>query len=96
MSDVDGNEQDLLVKHVIRQFMKNQLNELKEEKQEGNNSFVFLENSTLNMLIIHLLMNGGRQTSREMNDDFLGELEQVIVETKKEFEEVIMLLKEKL
>ncbi len=51
MSDIDGKEQELLVKHVIRQFMKDQLNELKEDKQENNNSFVFLENSTLNMLI---------------------------------------------
>ena len=80
MSDLDGKEQELLVKHVIRQFMKDQLNELKEDKQENNNSFVFLENSTLNMLIIYLLMNGERRTDGEVNEDsqvkILEELEQ--------------------
>ena len=45
--------------------MKDQLNELKEDKQETNNSFVFLENSTLNMLILYLLMNGERRTNGE-------------------------------
>ena len=100
MSDIDGKEQELLVKHVIRQFMKDQLNELKEDKQENNNSFVFLEKSTLNMLIIYLLMNGERRTDEEVNEDsqvkILEELEQVIADNKKDFEEIITLLKERI
>ena len=46
-----AKSKNLLVQHVISQFMKDQLNGLKEGKGEANNSFVFLENSTLNMLI---------------------------------------------
>jgi hypothetical protein len=99
MSDVDGKEQESLVKHIIQQFMKDQLNELKEGKQETNNSFVFLENSTLNMLIISLLMNGQRRTYGEVNEDSqvknVEELEHIIADSKKDFEEILALLKEK-
>ena len=49
---------------MIRQFMKDQLNELKEDKQENNNSFVFLEKSTLNMFILYLLRNEERRKWR--------------------------------
>jgi len=104
MSDVDGNEQESLVKHLIQQFMKDQLNELKEGKQETNNSFVFLENSTLDMLILYMLMNGGQRTKGEMNEDdgrlsnatILEGLDHVIVENEKGFEEIIALLKERI
>jgi hypothetical protein len=99
MSDVDGKEQELSVKHIIRQYMKDQLNELKEGKQETNNSFVFLENSTLNMLILSLLMNGQRRTYGEVNEDSqvknVEELEHIIADSKKDFEEILALLKEK-
>ena len=60
MSDTRWKEQELFVKHMIRQIMKDQLNELKEDKQENNNSYVFLENSTLNMLILYMLMKEER------------------------------------
>ena len=95
----DEKEQELLVNHVISQFMKDQLNGLKEGKREANNSFVFLENSTLNMLIISLLMNGQRRTYGEVNEDSqvknVEELEHIIVDSKKDFEEILTLLKEK-
>jgi hypothetical protein len=97
MSEVDDTE--LVMKHIIRQFMKDQLNDLKEDNQENNNSFVFLEKSTLNMLIIYLLMNGERRPDEEVNEDsqvkILEELEQVIVDSKEDFEEIITLLKER-
>ncbi|MEK5068347.1 hypothetical protein [Sporosarcina sp. FSL K6-1508] len=99
MSEFDGNEQDLLIKHVIRQFMKDQLNERKEDRHENNNSFVFLENSTLNMLIIYLLMNGERRSFGEVSEDSqektLKKLEQVMADNKNDFEEMIALLREK-
>lgn len=98
MSDLEGKEQELVMKHIIRQFMKNQLNVLKEDKQETNNSFVFLENSTLNLLIISLLMNGQRRMDGEVNEDsqvkILEELDQIIADSQKGFEEIITLLKE--
>ena len=99
MSDLDGKEQNLVMQHVISQFMKDQLNGLKEDKRETNNSFVFLENSTLNMLILSLLMNGQRRTYGEVNADSeeetLEKLDHVIADNKKDFEEILTLLKEK-
>ena len=52
MSELDGKEQELIMKHMIRQLMKDQFNELNTDKQENNNSFVYLEKSTLNMVIL--------------------------------------------
>ena len=53
MSEIDEMKDE----QVIRQFMKDQLNDRKEDKQENDNSFIFLEKDTLNMLMNHLLMN---------------------------------------
>ncbi|KAA0941662.1 hypothetical protein FQ087_21150 [Sporosarcina sp. ANT_H38] len=98
MSDLDGKDQELVMKHIIHQFMENQLNVLKEDKLETNNSFVFLENSTLNMLILSLFMNGQRRTGGDVNEDsqmkILEELDHIIADSKKGFEEIIALLKE--
>lgn len=100
MSDVDGKDQELVVQQIIRQFMKDQLNGLKEDNQENNNSFVYLEKSTLNMLIINMLMNGERRAYGEVNEDsqvkILENLEHVIADNKKGFEEILTLLKERL
>ncbi|QBP40080.1 hypothetical protein [Paenisporosarcina antarctica] len=99
MSNLEGKEQELLIKQGIRQFMKDQINEPKE----GNNSFVYLENSTLNMLITYLLMNGNSRTYGEMdreddgfsNNKILEDLDHIIEGSKQEFEEIITLLKGK-
>jgi hypothetical protein len=94
MSDLDGKEQELEVKRVIRQVINDQLNELKADKQESNNSLVSFEKSTLN-----ISMNFERRTGDEVNGNcqvkILEELEQVIGDNKKDFEEILTLLKEK-
>ena len=103
MSELDGKEQELFVKSMIRQLMKDQLNELNTENQ-NNNSYVFLENKTLNMVILYLLMKEERGTTGENGGEvdrhsevkIVEQLDQVIADNKKEFEEVITLLKEKL
>ena len=98
MNDIDEKDQELLGKRVIHQFINNQLNELKEDKLEDNNSFIFLEKSTLNILMSYLLMNSSSKTVEEVSGDneviLLKEIEQVIAENKKEFEEIITLLKD--
>lgn len=104
MSELDGKEQELFVKSMIRQLMNDQLNELNTENQENNNSYVFLENKTLNLVILYLLMKEERGTtgakSREVDGHsevkIIEQLEKVITDNKKEFEEIITLLKEKL
>ena len=98
MNDIDEKDQELLGKRVIHQFINNQLKDLKEDKQEDNNSFIFLEKSTLNILMSYLLMNSSHRTVEEVSGDnevmILKEIEQAITENKKEFEEIITLLKE--
>ena len=94
MSELDEKEQELGVKRVIRQLIIDQLNELKADKQDSNNSFILFEKSTLN-----ILMNFERRTENEVNSNsqvkILEELEQVIEDNKKDFEELLTLLKEK-
>jgi len=97
MSKTD--EIELIMKHIIRQIMKDQFSEQTEDKQENNNSFIYLEKSTLNMLIMYMLMNDGRRPKEEADGDSDGEiseeLERVIEDNKKDFEEILTLLKEK-
>lgn len=98
MSKTD--EIELIMKHIIRQIMKDQFNEQTEDKQENNNSFIYLEKSTLNMLIMYMLMNGERRPDKEAKGDsdvkILEELEQAIMANKEDFEEIITLLKERI
>ena len=97
MNDIDEKDQELLGKRVIHQFINNQLKDLKEEKQEDNNSFIFLEKSTLNLLMIYLLMNSSHKAVEEVREDneaIIKEIEQAMTENKKEFEEIIAKLKE--
>ncbi|MFJ5770515.1 hypothetical protein [Psychrobacillus sp. NPDC093180] len=104
MSDLTGNEQEILLKNLMRRLMKDQLDELKEEKKRSNNSFLFLENNTLNMLLTYLVMNHSNRKDVEVVDDnsrfsqvkILEELDHIIVDNRQQFEEVITILKEKL
>ncbi|MCP3030156.1 hypothetical protein LF817_02240 [Halobacillus sp. A1] len=103
MEEPYAQEQELLVKHLIRQFMKTQIKDLRNEKKEGNNSFVFLDSNSLNMLMIYLLLNiDKRQQPKEdtrknnsVSPSALEDLDRLISENKQGFEEVINLLKEK-
>ncbi|SES30815.1 hypothetical protein [Psychrobacillus sp. OK032] len=104
MSDQYGNEQELLLKNLIAQLIEEQLDELKVEKKENDNSFIFLEHNTLNRLITYLLRNQTNRKNVEVVEDnsrlsqvkILEELDRIIVDNQQEFEEVITLLKEKL
>ena len=100
MNEVNENELELLVKQILSQLMEDQFNGLKGDKEEDNNSFIFLEKSTLNILLNYLLLNGKNQAYEEVDNDTevknLEQIEQIIVDTKEEFEEVLTLLKEKL
>ncbi|WP_318616264.1 hypothetical protein [Sporosarcina sp. YIM B06819] len=95
MSDQD--EKDWLMKHGIRQFMKDQLSGRKEDTHDHDNSFIFLEKSTLNMFLMSMLANGEHRTSEDVIEidykEIVEQLEQVIAANKKDFEELITLLK---
>ncbi|MFJ7934580.1 hypothetical protein [Sporosarcina sp. NPDC096371] len=94
MTDLRKEEQ------VIRQFMKNQLNDRQDDNRENDNSFIFLEKATLNRLLNHLLINSGQTTSGESSGSSQGEviaiLEKIIADSKNDFEEMITFLKEEM
>lgn len=89
MSDLHEDEQ------VIRQFMKDQLNDRKEDKQKTDNSFIFLEKDTLHMLMNHLLNNAEQKASGDSQVDIVKILEQIITDNQKDFEEIITFLKDR-
>lgn len=94
MSDVDEKGQEFDVKQVISQLITNQLNELEASTQERNHRIIFFENSTLNVTV-----NVGRSQTNEENGSsqvkLLDELEQVIEDNKRDFEELLTILKNK-
>ena len=83
---------------MIRQLVRNQLNEQNSAKPYNNG--VFLESKTFNMVLLYILMKETLGTSGEIGafteTSILEKLEQEIADNKKEFEEVITLIKEKL
>lgn len=89
MNDLHEDEQ------VIRQFMKDQLNVRKENKQENDNSFIFLEKGTLNNLMNHLLTNAEQKASGDSQVQIIGILDQIIADNQKDFEEIITFLKDR-
>lgn len=88
------------MKRFIHQLMENQLKVIHEESQVENNSFVYFEKSTLNLLLLYLLSNESHEASDRLEKEALTniceELEHILATNEKEFEEVIHLLKENL
>lgn len=93
MSDRDKQEKEVLMGRRISEFMKGQLTDLKEYSIEDNNSFAFLEKGTLNLLIAYMLSGEKRGTNEEFDGKVLVELDRVIENNKKEFEDIISYLK---
>lgn len=96
MSDKELKE--LLMKRISSGFMKDQPSDVNEYTKEDDNSFVFLEKSTLNLLLAYMLSGERNKTVEKGNEEFeleiIAELNQTIEINKKEFEEIIGVLKE--
>lgn len=78
--------------------MKEHFSSIKDELQENNNSFIFLEKSSLNLLLAYLLSNNKYETSYPVNEEeeskAVEKINQLINENEKEFQEIISLLKD--
>lgn len=75
--------------------MKEQLTSLPSHSNEENNSFAYLEKGTLNLLINYLI-SGEKIKAEEMVDEELEiklvkQLDEMLEESKEQFEEVISL-----
>lgn len=87
------------VETVIKNLLKDHLSN-KEEAFQGveNNSFIFLEKNSLNLLLEHLFSSTKNEpsaiTSEEYWSNAIEQLNQVFQENEKEFNAIINLLKE--
>lgn len=84
------------IEHISQQFIKEQLANLSDYSSDKNNSFAFLEKGTLNLLIAYLI-SGEKPKKQEINNDefdkqLVKQLDEVIEESKKQFEEVMSML----
>ncbi|MGE7625323.1 hypothetical protein ACQKMD_20645 [Viridibacillus sp. NPDC096237] len=94
MSEYENMNQK--IDSVIHQRMKEQLTNLPNYSNEENNSFAYLEKGTLNLLINYLL-SGEKIKAEEIGDEeleikLIKQLDEMLEESKEQFEEVISLL----
>ena len=91
-------EQLLLIEQIINQYIKDHFSNVKENLNENNNSFMFLEKSSLNLLLAHLLFMN-RQTANTVEKEslegsaLLAKLDDLIEENKREFEALMDLFR---
>ncbi|MFC7785297.1 hypothetical protein ACFQWC_12435 [Rossellomorea sp. GCM10028870] len=94
-----NHEEEHPYKHLIQHYLEEQMKKLNES--DDNNSFVFLENKTLNLIILYLVMNSmsGIPIREEFDsknfsipNEIYVKLQDSINKNKQSFEEVISLL----
>ncbi|WP_445478680.1 hypothetical protein ACULLL_21495 [Lysinibacillus irui] len=90
MSD---NQKQELGSNVINQLLKDQLS----RRNEQDNSFAFLEKSTLHQLMAYLVSgekkNTGQNDNPELEAKLMKQLDEILEDSKAQFEEVVDLLK---
>ncbi|MGN7478298.1 hypothetical protein ACTHOQ_10600 [Solibacillus silvestris] len=91
-------EEALPIEKILKHFMKQQFSTAEEDLQENNNSFIFLEKSSLNILLAYLLSNKKNEASETADEKLelkaLEKINQVIHDNEKQFKAIINLLKE--
>ncbi|WP_018931371.1 hypothetical protein [Gracilibacillus lacisalsi] len=90
------DQQSFDINQMISQYMKDYIDRIHKEDYKKNNSFVYLENETLHMLLMYLFMkNTSNNTdSSQVNLSELAEvLDRHIENNRQGYEEVIQLLK---
>ncbi|WP_068984979.1 MULTISPECIES: hypothetical protein [Lysinibacillus] len=87
---------------VVHQLIKEQLTNLSNSSNTKNNSFAYLEKGTLNLLIAYLMSGEKRKTgeighkeiyNKELELKIIKQLDEMLEDSKEQFEEVISLLK---
>jgi hypothetical protein len=96
---MDRLEEHILpIENIINQYVKEHFSDLKENLKENNNSFIFLEKSSLNLLLTSLLPMATNSTSIRNNEiaesTTIEKLDQMIAENKNEFDELLNTLRE--
>ncbi|SHN07156.1 hypothetical protein [Gracilibacillus kekensis] len=90
----------LQINQLIEQYMKDSLDRITQDDHSNkNNSFVYLENDTLHLLIMYLLMKTENNSNGLKNESFveLSDIfESYIEENRQAFGDVMDLLKQRL
>ena len=91
-------EQILMIEQMINQYIKDHFSNLKENSNENNNSFMFLEKGSLNLLLAYLLFmnkHTAAPVEKESLDTsaLLAQLDDLIEDNKKEFEALMDLFR---
>lgn len=92
------DEQLLLMEQMINQYIKGHFSNIKENSNENNNSFMFLEKGSLNLLLSYLLFMN-RNTANPVEKEpletstLLAQLEDLMEDNKKEFEALMDLFR---
>ena len=97
MSELEEQKLEVGLEQIVRKYMKDQLINDSDFKKEEDNSFAFLEKSTLQLLLASLLSGDKRvpaeNGSGQIELSIAKQLDEMIEETKVQFEEVMDLLK---
>ncbi|WP_339260412.1 hypothetical protein [Lysinibacillus sp. FSL K6-3209] len=97
MGELEEQKREIGLEQIVRQYMKDQLINVSDFKKEEDNSFAFLEKSTLQLLLASLLSGDKRVPVENGNGQIelsmAKQLDEMIEETKVQFEEIIDLLK---
>ncbi|MFC0561971.1 hypothetical protein [Halalkalibacter alkalisediminis] len=96
-------QQELLFKQLTHHFLSEQLEQLKGNKEDKNRSFIYLESNTINILLVYLLMQMNTKKTNEtasnnnnlIPEEIVEEINSVLHNNKKSFEDIISQLKEK-
>jgi hypothetical protein len=97
MSELEEQKLEAGLEQIVRHFMKDQLRNVSDFRKEGDNSFAFLEKSTLHLLLSYLLSGDKRAPEENITGQFelrlIQELDDLIADNKVQFEEIIDYLK---
>lgn len=81
---------------AIHQLMREQRTNFSNYSNEENNSFAYLEKGTLNLLITYLISGEKRKAEEIGNEELeikiIKQLDELLEESKEQFEELISLL----
>lgn len=98
MSEKEDLDFELMLKELTRDFINRQLQQMKN-KGKDNKSFVYLENQTLDLILTYLLMKMDRQHNEQhiestvIPDELVQTIDEITNKEKKQFEEIIEMLK---
>ncbi|SFM06816.1 hypothetical protein SAMN04487943_10797 [Gracilibacillus orientalis] len=86
------------INQMVTQYMKDYMERISNEEHKKNNSFVYLENETLQMLIMYLFMKDDSNSHNQPNlnlSELVDKLDSHIINNRQGYGEVIQLLKDR-